>query len=105
MNACIRQYNVLCFYKHKINQFCFSCKLIEGMIYYRSKNIYCRIGRLIDYVMFYASSDASYQLHYWLCCQTNIGIIRVFIIKYNEEYFTKLIGTSLVDKIYDFESY
>ena len=29
----------------------------------------------------------------------------IFIIKYNEDCLTKLIETSLVDKIYDFESY
>ena len=28
-----------------------------------------------------------------------------FIIKYNKDYSTKLSETSLVDKIYDFESY
>ena len=29
----------------------------------------------------------------------------VFKIKYNQDYSTKLIETSIVDKIYDFESY
>ena len=49
-----------------------------------------------------------YELHLYDAMFVTLGCAvayehAVFIIKYNEDYSTKLIETSLVDKIYGFE--